>query len=578
MQKENEKMNQSTNNSPEELVRIDRMFESLTYNEYSPENALGELIDNSVQAGAANIDIIVKREKMRRPGRKKASEAITEIAIIDNGCGMNFQVLKKCLVLGESMHPIKNGKAGIGRFGCGMTTGSISVSRIVEVYSRDKDDVQFLFTYLNMDEIKAGIQKVVPLPIQKEPPLEYIGYLSHSSGTIVVLKEYYRNYENLDGLANYIGRTYRKFIEAGLEITLNNEKVYLHDPLYMAGPTKFDIQELQENNVEPKAILLGEEKITLEIPEQEGKTADIIIRMSLLPEVWRLHRGDGGKAETKKRKIEQNEGVSILRANREVLYGWVPYIIGEKGVAASNEIDRWWGCEISFPPELDSYFQVRYIKRGVEPLPEIRNKIREIIQPTVREARKRIQEVWSVQMARESKDLGNFGKAEETMEKIESILPRSRKGQEMTKKEEEKKLDKVVSELSEKVKSQDEYEKKKEEISRKPYSIVPVNYPQNILFDTEYLLGKVIIKLNVNHPFYKKIFQPLCGAWEEHDDESTKINNKKDDVKNAILLLLFSYARAEAMFSKNDDLLMNLKQQWGTMLATAINNYEGENK
>lgn len=59
--------------------------------------------------------------------------------------------------------------------------------------------------------------------------------------------------------------------------------------------------------------------------------------------------GAGGNTEARKRKIDRNEGVSILRADREVFYGHVPYITGKKGEAKSDDKDRWWGCEISFP-------------------------------------------------------------------------------------------------------------------------------------------------------------------------------------------------------------------------------------
>lgn len=139
--------------------------------------------------------------------------------------------------------------------------------------------------------------------------------------------------------------------------------------------------------------------------------------MSLLPEEWRSSMGAGGSVEAKKRKIDRNEGISILRADREVFYGHVPYITGKKGEARALEIDRWWGCEISFPPELDHDFQVRYIKRGAEPTADLRDQIREVIGDVVQTARKMVQETWNVNKSEASKRAGNFGKAEETMAK-----------------------------------------------------------------------------------------------------------------------------------------------------------------
>lgn len=95
-----------------------------------------------------------------------------------------------------------------------------------------------------------------------------------------------------------------------------------------------------------------------------------------------------------------------------------------------------------------------------------------------------------------------------------------------------------------------------------------------ILFDTVHLLNNTIIKLNVNHPFYKTILQPLCGDLEDMEG-----SQERQDIKNAILLLLFAYAEAESR-SKcdgHDDLFFeNLRNQWGTVLATALSEYDRE--
>jgi len=84
-------------------------------------------------------------------------------------------------------------------------------------------------------------------------------------------------------------------------------------------------------------------------------------------------------------------------------------------------------------------------------------------------------------------------------------------------------------------------------------------------------LNNIIIKLNVNHPFYKSILQPLFG-----DLEDAEVNQEHQDIKNAILLLLFAYAKAESMFDNHEDLFEALRNQWGTTLATALSEYDRE--
>lgn len=183
-----------------------------------------------------------------------------------------------------------------------------------------------------------------------------------------------------------------------------------------------------------KATLLGEERITLPIPDSKiGETADVVIRMSLLPKEWRTSKGSGGGAEAKKRKIDQNEGVSILRADREVLYACVPYITGKKGEARSIDIDRWWGCEISFPPELDDYFQVRYIKRGAEPIGDVKDKIRQAIGGTVKTARTIISKDRAIDASEKDTSSGAFAHAEEIMAKAAYKLPANKRGRKLSK-------------------------------------------------------------------------------------------------------------------------------------------------
>lgn len=553
------------------LIRVDRMYESLRYNDYSAQNGLGEIIDNSVEAKAAHINVVVTVDKVRKPGKKKATDQITEIAVIDDGCGMNRGTLHRCLALGESLRE-HNGSRGIGRFGVGMTLGGISLARRIEVYSRTGSNVDFLYTFIDLDDIQQGNLLRIPEPVVQTPPEAFADILKNTGGTIVILKKCDRIDGNVD-FSNYLGQTYRKFIERGLEITLNGEHIYLHDPMYMASATIFDMQRLNtEGSIEPKATSLGEFHLPREIPGTDGKTADVVIRMSLLPEEWRSTMGAGGSIDAKKRKIDKNEGVSILRADREVFYGHVPYITGKKGEARALEIDRWWGCEISFPPELDHDFQVRYIKRGAEPTADLRDQIREVIGDVVQTARKMVQETWSINKSEASKRAGNFGKAEETMAKAGAILPKSKKGRNLTESEAEQKIDALASAaLGSERNNTEKKEQKKAEIKQKPYSVELVNYPRSVLFDTAYLLDNIIIKLNVNHPFYKSVLEPLCG-----DPTNTEINPEQQDLKNAILLLFFAYAKAESMFDNNENLFENLRSYWGTVLSTALSEYEPE--
>lgn len=554
------------------LIHMSKIYESLRYNEYSAENGLGEIVDNSIEARAANIYVDLTIEKEKRAGRKKPVDTLKQIVVTDDGCGMDTEVLHHCLVLGDSIRPNQGDRRGIGRFGVGMTLGSISLARHIEVYSRADGESPFLYTYIDLDDIqKYGVEEI-PFPVEKTPP--HADRLEGKSGTVVVMQNCDRLKETGEGFANYLGRTYRKFIQRGVRIFLDDNLIYLHDPLYMAGPTKFDVERMEQEGVpDLKAKPLGEEdRITLPIPGREGETADVVIRMSLLPKEWRTEIGDGGSKFAKERRIDQNEGVSILRADREVLYGVVPYIFGTKGEARTQRIDRWWSCEISFPPELDDYFRVRYIKRGAEPIESLRDQIRDRINGAVKTAQAEIRQDRATAQAARAAKQGTYESAEEAMAKAERNLPRSQKGRRLTPAEDEAKLDQLAStEMDGTPTTAEAKEEQKATLRKKPYSIKPVTLPASCLFETTHLLNNIVIQLNVNHPFYKTILEPLCGNLE---DEA--YDGEKERLKTAILLLLFSYAKAESMFDApgTAHLFDSLRLQWGTALAAALDEYQ----
>ena len=150
------------------------------------------------------------------------------------------------------MREHKNGKLGIGKFGVGMTLGSISLARHVEVYSRSNSEEEFFYTYIDLDEINHQELIDIPEPSEKDIPEEFTDFFDGCTGTIVILS----NCDRMDcsgkkmtpsemsgSIATYLGRTYRKFIEAGLKIYLDDRQVFLHDPLYYSGPTQFDTRE-----------------------------------------------------------------------------------------------------------------------------------------------------------------------------------------------------------------------------------------------------------------------------------------------------------------------------------------------
>ena len=102
------------------------MLESLRGLGYSPETALADTIDNSISAGASEVDLFFVW-----------NGAGSSIAILDNGRGMSGAELESAMHLGGTNPLIQRDTKDLGRFGLGMKTAAFSQCRRLTILSRD---------------------------------------------------------------------------------------------------------------------------------------------------------------------------------------------------------------------------------------------------------------------------------------------------------------------------------------------------------------------------------------------------------------------------------------------------------
>ena len=120
----------------------EKVMESMRDNGYRDiRKALNDLIDNSEQAGAKKIAVLSTSGK---DNVKNAKERITNIAVIDDGHGMYPDMLPVAIKWGGTDR--YDERDGLGRFGFGLPTASISVTRQYEVYSKVKDGEWYKIT------------------------------------------------------------------------------------------------------------------------------------------------------------------------------------------------------------------------------------------------------------------------------------------------------------------------------------------------------------------------------------------------------------------------------------------------
>ena len=81
-------------------------------------SAVSEIIDNSVDANAKNISVLIL-EKNQKSG-KRFLDKIDEICILDDGNGMTEDILSKCLAVGGRDESDDDSENHTGRFGYGL--------------------------------------------------------------------------------------------------------------------------------------------------------------------------------------------------------------------------------------------------------------------------------------------------------------------------------------------------------------------------------------------------------------------------------------------------------------------------
>ena len=174
------------------IVDIKNMGDALRSSGYKDiESAVSEIIDNSVEADAKNVFVILKDKVNQNSGKKN----ICEIGFLDDGCGMDYDILGKCLGLGVST---RRERKGMGRFGVGLPQASLYACPEVYVYSWQNGIENAKCVYLDINKVKEGLQTEIPDPKAEDLPKDYADYIQFNdlyehydfskNGTLVIWK------------------------------------------------------------------------------------------------------------------------------------------------------------------------------------------------------------------------------------------------------------------------------------------------------------------------------------------------------------------------------------------------------
>jgi hypothetical protein len=330
-------------------------------------HALAELIDNSVQATATTVEVFCIEEMVSVNGKQR--RRVTKIAVLDNGTGMPPEVLRMALQFGNGTH--LNDRSGIGRFGIGLPNASISQGKRVDIWTWQSGPDNAIYSYLDVDEIEKGQIQFVPEPEHDPIPSEWRnrGRSFGTTGSLVV----WSNFDDqrltwksaratLENTEWIVGRIYRKYIHKGdLRIQLRafdgmnilfERDTCVNDPLYQMAPSSTPAPF----NNKPMFEQWGEDDQVFDI-NFKGTNHKVIVRASWANRETLPEDGTDRGSKDYGKHAGKNIGVSIVRADREL-------VLDPSWAIGYDPVERWWGIEVNFPPELDEIFGVTNNKQA----------------------------------------------------------------------------------------------------------------------------------------------------------------------------------------------------------------------
>jgi hypothetical protein len=233
-----------------------RLMNAIANMGYDPEVALCDLMDNSVDAGATEISLLIHKE----PSETGASDAIHEYAIVDNGCGMDQEALKEAFALGTiRKYPEKS----LGKFGIGLKSAGLSLRDTLCVLSKTTAMSHPACAVLRLADITD--RYVIQIGDAAGAELDLWHSLrSDGSGTVLFVRDLNENQPAFSPFADYIKRycsvIYHKFMQRPV------------------APILFRVNEASLPAVDPLFIEEAEKNGSLSNPEDwDGKTVRLLL-------------------------------------------------------------------------------------------------------------------------------------------------------------------------------------------------------------------------------------------------------------------------------------------------------------
>jgi len=332
---------------------------------YTMETALADIVDNSITAGAKNINL-----------RFAWASGNPWFAVIDDGRGMTADELTEAMRFG-CINPLEERhKDDLGRFGLGMKTASFSQCRHLTVLS--KREGRSSCCEWDLDSISAAQDRRWLLHVLSEDdidsrkPLRALvnQYLAkRADGTIVL-------WQTIDRIDSEISATKQEsYLNSLISDARQHLELVFHRFLSSeAGKSKINMS-LNDNDLVALDPFNSKNGTTVELPKETitcNKGKKIIVQPYILPHHNKISKEEYQKYAGTEGYLH-NQGFYVYRNRRLIIKGtWFRLI-------KKAELTKLVRVQVDIPNSLDQLWKIDVKKSSASPPESIKQELRRII-------------------------------------------------------------------------------------------------------------------------------------------------------------------------------------------------------
>ena len=347
-----------------------RLIYGLRDTGYNVKTAAADIIDNSIAAGAENINIDIQ---LLHDGRKV-------VYFGDDGYGMNQEEVRNAMRYGADKRPDAK---SLGKFGLGLKTASSSVCKRYSVISRKSDDQALAKLTWDLEHVEQrNVWEMLAEPVTADQNGMFQEQCG-PTGTLVIWencdrllsKEYTPGTKEQaavkrmsEALSKHLSLVFHRFLdgedsrERNVTIRINGVPVKPWNPFY---PVRSE-----------QVLAPNKQKVVVELFDGSEEVAEM--KAWILP-----HRRDMTKEEEAEfaRISNRAQGFYVYREGRLIQDGGWMDVFG-----APEPHTSLLRIEFDFGHELDEAFRIDVKKSRILFHPDLEDGLRKLLQPVYREA------------------------------------------------------------------------------------------------------------------------------------------------------------------------------------------------